>query len=118
MAGFFLYISNTTFRKDYHLCFHEIQRVKGTPSEDQRINCSVHGRYVVYYNERLSTENYPSYFSDWAFYELCELEVYGNFFFTSNNEIIYYTSVKSTLVGKTCYKNTSTELRAFNQWTQ
>nr|XP_022304116.1 uncharacterized protein LOC111111421 isoform X2 [Crassostrea virginica] len=77
MAGFFLYVSNTTTKEDGHLCFHEIQRVNGRPSEDQRINCSVHGRYVIYYNERLPNVTYPSYYSRFAHYELCELEVYG-----------------------------------------
>nr|XP_022304108.1 neurogenic locus notch homolog protein 2-like [Crassostrea virginica] len=77
MAGFFLYVSNTTSKEDGHLCFHEIQIFNGTPSEDQRINCSVHGRYVFYYNERLPGVTYPSYYSTYAFYDLCELEVYG-----------------------------------------
>nr|XP_022311806.1 receptor-type tyrosine-protein phosphatase epsilon-like isoform X2 [Crassostrea virginica] len=77
MAGFFLYVSNTTSKEDGHLCFHEIQKVNSTPSEDQRISCSVHGRYVFYYNERLPNVTYPSYYSPTAFYELCELEVYG-----------------------------------------
>ena len=77
MAGFYLYVSNTTFKKDGHLCFHEIQTVPGTPSEDQSINCSVYGRYVIYYNERLPNVTYPSYYSMFAYYELCELEIYG-----------------------------------------
>ena len=98
MAGFFIYVSNTTIRKDYHLCFHEIQRVNGTPSEDQRINCSVHGRFVIYYNERLPSVTYPSFYSKSAFYELCELEVYDKIHvLTSKNEIIYKTFVKFTL---------------------
>ena len=77
MAGFFLYVSNTTSKEDGHLCFHESQTVNTTPSTDQKINCSVHGRYVIYYNERLPNVTYPSYYSPYAFYELCELEVYG-----------------------------------------
>lgn len=79
MAGFFLYVSNTTSKDDGHLCFHEIQTVNRTPSEDQRVNCSVHGRYVIYYNERKENVTYPDYYSDFAYYELCELEVYGEF---------------------------------------
>lgn len=79
MAGFFLYVSNTTSKDDRHLCFHEIQTVNRTPSEDQRINCSVHGRYVIYYNERRKNVTYPSYYSKFAYYEICELEVYGEF---------------------------------------
>nr|XP_022306274.1 multiple epidermal growth factor-like domains protein 10 isoform X3 [Crassostrea virginica] len=77
LAGFFLYVSNTTSKQDGHLCFHEIQTVNGTPSEDQRIHCSVHGQYVIFYNERRPNVTYPSYYSEFAYYELCELEVYG-----------------------------------------
>lgn len=79
MAGFFLYVSNTTVKEHGYICFHEMQRVNGTPSEDQRINCPVHGRYVIYYNERIRGYVYPSYYSEFAYYELCELEVYGEF---------------------------------------
>ncbi|XP_056002291.1 uncharacterized protein LOC130049109 isoform X2 [Ostrea edulis] len=76
-AGFYLYVSNTTSKDDGHLCFHEIQTVDGTPIENQTISCSVHGRYVIYYNERKPGVNYPSYYSQYAFNELCEVEVNG-----------------------------------------
>ena len=75
MAGFFLYVSNTTSEQGRHLCFHD-QGFSST-ADDQRIICSVHGRYVIYYNERKPNVTYPSYFSNFAYYELCELEVYG-----------------------------------------
>lgn len=75
MAGFFLYVSNTTSELHSHLCFHDSGKV--SISHEQRIVCSVRGRYVIYYNERLSNKAYPRYYSWYAFYELCELEVYG-----------------------------------------
>lgn len=77
MAGFSLYVSNTTSKDDGHLCFHEIQNAVGTPSEDQRIQCPFHARYVIYYNERRPEVVYPSYYSEFAYSDLCEVEVYG-----------------------------------------
>lgn len=77
MAGFYLYVSNSTSKEDGHLCFHEIQTLNGTPSEVQIINCSVHGQYVIYFNERKQDVQYPNFYSKYAYIELCEVEVYG-----------------------------------------
>lgn len=77
MAGFYLYVSNSTSAGDGHLCFHEMQTLNGTPSEVQRINCSAHGQYVIYYNERQPDVQYPIFYSKYAYIELCEVEVYG-----------------------------------------
>ena len=106
MAGFFLYVSNTTSKKDGHLCFHEMQTLNTTPSADQNINCSIHGRYVFYYNERLPSVTYPSYYSEFAFYELCELEVYGTLhyiFFVSKDQTFFFKSSVNAIQWR-CYQ--------------
>ncbi|XP_056002340.1 uncharacterized protein LOC130049154 [Ostrea edulis] len=76
-AGFFFYVSTTTSKDEVHLCFHEIQNVNGIPVENQTLRCSVHGRYVIYYNERRPDVTHPSYYWHEAYNELCEVEVYG-----------------------------------------
>lgn len=76
MAEFSLYISNTTSKDQGHCCYKDNSR--GNPSVDLRINCSIYGRYVIYYNER-SRSNNPSYLSQYAYNELCEVEVYGEY---------------------------------------
>lgn len=79
MAGFSIYVSNTTSKDQGHLCYKD-QSI-GVPSVDQKINCSINGHYVVYYNER-SPYNNPSYLSRYAYNELCEVEVYGEYVHT------------------------------------
>ncbi|XP_065921961.1 receptor-type tyrosine-protein phosphatase epsilon [Magallana gigas] len=77
MAGFYLYVSNTTLKETGHLCFHENQTKQKMILEDISINCSVSGRYVIYYNERRRNVKYPGFYSKYAYNELCEVEVYG-----------------------------------------
>lgn len=79
MAGFHLYVSNTTSKENGHLCFHENQTKQEMILEDISINCSVSGRYVFYYNERRRNVKYPDFYSKYAYNELCEVEVYGEF---------------------------------------
>lgn len=76
MAGFSLYVSNTTSKEQGHFCYKD--QSGGTPAVKQNISCSINGRYVIYYNER-SRDHNSSFLSQYAFNELCEVEVYGEY---------------------------------------
>lgn len=76
MAAFSLYVSNTTFKEQGYLCYKD--QSGGKPSVKQNISCSIYGRYVIYYNERSRDQN-SSFLSRYAFNELCEVEVYGEY---------------------------------------
>lgn len=75
--GFSVYISNTTEMVDGKLCFQDNQQfTKNTIPAVLTLNCTHHGRYVIYYNNRMSNGN-PLGYSEYAYNELCEFEVYG-----------------------------------------
>lgn len=75
--GFSIFISKTTMKEDGWLCFHDnsFYNLTTIPAI-LTLECIMHGRYVIYYNER--KEGQPHYYSDEAIIELCELEVNGN----------------------------------------
>ncbi|XP_062572549.1 multiple epidermal growth factor-like domains protein 10, partial [Saccostrea cucullata] len=75
--GFSVYVSNTTNKDDGILCFKDTKYTRSTIPNNVTIECVKHGRYVIYYNERLPGVSYPEGYSYYAFNELCELEVYG-----------------------------------------
>ncbi|XP_061180689.1 receptor-type tyrosine-protein phosphatase T-like [Saccostrea echinata] len=75
--GFSVYISNTTNKDDGMLCFKDTMYTKATIPNVTTIECIKHGRYAIYYNERLPSADYPDGYSPTAFNELCEFEVYG-----------------------------------------
>lgn len=74
-AGFSLYVSNTTDRRMGHLCYKDGLEL---PPLLFNISCIIHGRYVIFYNERLDKEKYPvGYEYKSVATELCEVIVTG-----------------------------------------
>lgn len=76
LLGFSVYVSNTTNKEDGSFCFYDDNvytpsTIPGKPT----LNCKMHGRYVIHYNER--KQGQPPYYSSEAFVDLCEFEVYG-----------------------------------------
>lgn len=57
--------------------YHERAFNKATVPAVVDVFCSVIGRYVIYYNKRFSELKYPHGYSEFAFVDLCEVEVYG-----------------------------------------
>lgn len=79
--GFSLFVSNTTNTSDGLLCFKDREVYnKSTIPVIFNTNCSVHGQYVIYYNERLTGVTYPKDYSPYAHNELCEVEVFGKLY--------------------------------------
>ncbi|XP_056017449.1 multiple epidermal growth factor-like domains protein 6 [Ostrea edulis] len=74
-SGFSLYVSNTTIKEDGYLCYKNGQEL---PTLDFSTTCVKHGRYVIFYNERLDGTTYPTgYETTLVFTELCEVSVTG-----------------------------------------
>ncbi|XP_056017456.1 receptor-type tyrosine-protein phosphatase epsilon-like [Ostrea edulis] len=74
-AGFSLYVSNTTIKEDGYLCYKNGPEL---PTLDFSTTCVKHGRYVIFYNERLDGTTYPTgYEIETFFTELCEVIVTG-----------------------------------------
>lgn len=77
-AGFSLYVSNisdvTNIRTGF-LCYKDELDL---PTLDFSKTCTVHGRYVIYYNERLAEKVYPvNYETGNVITDLCEVTVTG-----------------------------------------
>ncbi|XP_062622131.1 multiple epidermal growth factor-like domains protein 10 [Saccostrea cucullata] len=73
LAGFSVYISDTEDWKSGHVChYHEIEEI---PSNTISFPCVSSGRYVTVYNSRNATQFLSV--SDWAYINICELNVAG-----------------------------------------
>ncbi|XP_052696236.1 uncharacterized protein LOC128174838 [Crassostrea angulata] len=75
--GFYLYISNTTDITTAVRCYHANYDTIYDLPDVMHILCALSGRYVIYYNERKEGYVYPANYSQYAFADLCEVEVYG-----------------------------------------
>ncbi|XP_062596213.1 uncharacterized protein LOC134257634, partial [Saccostrea cucullata] len=74
--GFSVYISNTTDKDEGVQCFMDTIYTRDTIPSNITIECIKHGRYIIYYNERLPGVTYPEGYSKGAQNELCEFEVF------------------------------------------
>ena len=75
-AGFSLYISNTGDRNSSSLCYKDGPAL---PPLNFTITCTLSGRYVIFYNERLDGVTYPLGYEvvGNVLTELCEVTVNG-----------------------------------------
>ncbi|XP_062571458.1 multiple epidermal growth factor-like domains protein 11 isoform X2 [Saccostrea cucullata] len=74
MAGFSLFISNSTQKQDGHLCYKD---KNGLPPLNFSIICSGHGRYIIFYNERFDGVTYPEGYESKTLIELCDVVIEG-----------------------------------------
>lgn len=74
-AGFSLYISNSSDIQSSTLCYKNGPQL---PTLNFTTTCTEHGRYVIFYNERLNGAKYPARYETANVYtELCEVIVQG-----------------------------------------
>ncbi|XP_056014342.1 multiple epidermal growth factor-like domains protein 10 [Ostrea edulis] len=74
MAGFSLYLSNTSNIENGYLCY---KAGPDLPPLDFSTTCVSHGRYVIFYNERQPGVQYPAGYELTSVTELCEVTVLG-----------------------------------------
>ena len=89
--GFSVYISNTTNKSEGVLCFRDTLYTKATIPNPIKITFLNHGRYVIYYNNRI--EGNHNQYSTLAYNNLCEVEIYGNCL--SYVELLFYSRTLS-----------------------
>nr|XP_034321063.1 cell death abnormality protein 1-like [Crassostrea gigas] len=70
-----MYVSNTDDIQGSTLCYKDGRQL---PPLNFTTTCTEHGRYVIFYNERLNKESYPEGYEVYnVFTELCEVIVQG-----------------------------------------
>lgn len=75
-AGFSLFVSDTGSIQGSSLCYKDGPQL---PPLNFTATCTKHGRYVIFYNERLDGVSYPEgYRLRNVYSELCEVIVLGN----------------------------------------
>ncbi|XP_078329602.1 uncharacterized protein LOC111116888 [Crassostrea virginica] len=74
LAGFSLYVSNTSTMDSSSLCYKDGPKL---PSLNFTTNCLTFGRYVTFYNERLTGASYPQGYQQTVYTEICEVLVQG-----------------------------------------
>lgn len=102
ILGFSVYVSNTTERLQGTICFKDTHFTKESVPAELTIfttECPSHGQYVIYYNERLPSVDYPVEYSTLVESDLCEVEVYGELFFF----IIFFTSLNTNTL-RDCFQ--------------
>ncbi|XP_061192646.1 multiple epidermal growth factor-like domains protein 10 [Saccostrea echinata] len=77
LAGFSLYISNTSRREEGFLCYKDLSTLE-LPDLDFSTRCIKYGRFVIFYNERIGQTFYSSSrYENPALTELCDVVVRG-----------------------------------------
>ncbi|XP_062592399.1 uncharacterized protein LOC134253824 [Saccostrea cucullata] len=71
-AGFSLYLSNSTKKEEGYMCYKDGPDL---PPLNFTTKCIGYGRYVIYYNERLSGVTYPAGYEAMSYSQLCEVVV-------------------------------------------
>lgn len=84
--GFSVYISNTTEMSHGIECYKDDTFTTNTIPAVFTTICPVHGKYVIYYNERQSNVTYPKEYSPYVQNNLCEVEVHGKWSIQSKNK--------------------------------
>lgn len=80
-AGFSLYVSNTGDIQGSTLCYKNGPQL---PPLNFTTSCFRHGRYIIFYNERLHGVTYPLGYELYnVLTDLCEVIVLGTVFHTS-----------------------------------